>query len=107
MKYFYLSGWNFSVDQRKSFIKCGKCTNSDCRYGDCLATINNSVFCSFQSSDVSTVTLSSENTRYTTEHETRNISKKDPFINDTIQHTGKCLIQRLKSYSFDEMWNVH
>ena len=68
--------------------------------------MNNSVFCSLQSSDVSTVSSSSLDTRYTTEHETLTIGK-DVFVDDTTQYTGRCSIQRLKIYSFDEIWNVH
>ena len=49
---------------------------------------------------------SSLDTRYTTEHETLTIGQEDVFVNDTTQYTGKCLIQRLESYGFDEIWNV-
>ena len=61
------------------------------------------MFCSFESSDVPSVSSSSLDTRHTTEHETLIIGKEDV----TTQNTGKCLIQRLKSYCFDEIWNVH
>lgn len=69
--------------------------------------MNNSVFCSLQSSDVSTSSSFSLDTRYTTQHETLTIGQEDVFVNDTTQYTGKCLIQRLQSYGFDEIWNVH
>ena len=95
----FFSGWNFSIDQRESFLECG--TSTDHEYQDCLAKINNSVFCSFQSSDVSTVSSSSLDTRYTTQHETLTIGK-NVFVDDTTQNTGKCFIQRIESYGFGE-----
>ncbi|XP_078309858.1 uncharacterized protein LOC111110221 isoform X2 [Crassostrea virginica] len=75
-------GWNFSIDQRESFIECGTSTKKD--YRNCLAKINNSVFCSFESSDVPSVSSSSLDTRHTTEHETLIIGKEDI----TTQNTG-------------------
>ena len=99
MKCFF-SGWKFSIDQRESFFECGTSTNNE--YQDCLVKINNSVFCSFQSSDVPSVSSSSLDTRYTTEHETLTIGKEDVFVNDTTQNTGKCFIQKIESYGFGE-----
>ena len=63
--------------------------------------MNNSVFCSLQSIGVSTVSSSSLDTRYTTQHETLTIGK-NVFVDDTTQNTGKCFIQRIESYGFGE-----
>ncbi|XP_022302966.2 uncharacterized protein LOC111110661 isoform X2 [Crassostrea virginica] len=77
-------GWNFGIDQRQSFIECGTSTNSG--YQDCRTKMNNSVFCSLQSIGVSTVSSSSLDTRYTTQHETLTIGK-NVFVDDTTQNT--------------------
>nr|XP_022302966.1 uncharacterized protein LOC111110661 isoform X2 [Crassostrea virginica] len=77
-------GWNFGIDQRQSFIECKTSTNNE--YQDCLTKMNNSVFCSLQSIGVSTVSSSSLDTRYTTQHETLTIGK-NVFVDDTTQNT--------------------